>query len=323
MTPSTGSHSSPHLSAHPPDAKARDRRVVEAMETALAGKVNTSTTYVTRWRSFARWCDAMGLIPLPAAPDTVVRYLEAHADSGFSFATLRLTASVITKAHDLDGHRSPCKDERVKQALKRLQFRLGKPRAKVEALTRDTCFRISRWARDPRNRGRGQETPAQAERRGRCDVALAYALSEAGLSASEASELTWGDVRHWDDGSGRITVPGSLTGDWTQEAVVAVTGETMDALDAMRPSNAAGDGRVFDLSPSQIVRRVRAAAKAGGIDNWEAFNGGSGRAGLFIRLAENGAPDHVVERQGRRMQANGIVGRYTSGECAAEALPYL
>ena len=323
MTPRVGPESDPNGSAKPPEGKTRDERVVEVLEEALAGSTNTLITYVTRWRSFAGWCEATGLMPLPATPDTVVGYLEAHGGPGSSYATLRLAGSVITKVHELEGHRSPCKDRSVKKALKQIQFRLAKPRAEVGALTPDNCYRISRSAYDPRRLGRGWETEAHADRRGRVDVALAYVMSEAGLRVSEIAELTWGDVRHWGDGSGRVTVPGSLAGDWTQAAVVAVTGETMDALDAMRPSDAGSGVNVFGLSATQIRRRLRAAAKAGGVDNWEAFNGSSGRAGLFRRLAENGAPDGVVERQARRMQPNGIVGRYTSGECAAEAVPYL
>ena len=323
MTPSTESHNSPHRSADPPDVKTRDEDVTKALQEALAGSPNTLTTYLTRWSSFAGWCDGSGLISLPASPDTVVRYLEAHAGSRYGHETLRNTASVITKAHDVMGHPSPCKDQSVKDTLQQLRGRLAKPRAKVAALTRDICFRISRWAKDPRPRGCGKETPAYAERRGRVDIALTYAMSEGGLSALEASELTWGDVRRCDDGSGRITVPRSLSDGWSQAAIVAVTDETMDALDAMRPPDAGSDVRVFGICEAQIGRRSRAAAEAAWIDNWEAIKGRSGRAGLLLRLEENGAPDHVVERQARRMQPNGIVGRYTTDAGAAEALPYL
>ena len=142
--------------------------------------------YVTRWSSFASWCDAVGHNPLSVVPDTVVCYLEAHADSGsgFSFATLRHTASVITKVHELEGHPSPCKDRSVKEALQRLRFQLAQLRAKVGALTPDNCDWIRSYANDPRDRGRGQETEARAARRGRVDVALVYVLSESGLSAA-------------------------------------------------------------------------------------------------------------------------------------------
>ena len=325
MTPSNEPESAPLRPAILQKVGARDVHVVGALETALSGSVNTLRTYVARWLSFADWCHSVGLSPLPATPDTVVCYLEAHADrgSGSSLATLRHTASVITKVHELEGHPSPCKDRSVKESLKRLRFRLARPRVKVGALTPRNCDWISSFADLPRDRGRGQEREAHAARRGLVDVALAYVLSEAGLRAAEASELKWGDVQRWDDGSGRITVPGSQTGIWTEGAIVAITGKTMEALDAMRPSDAASDDRVFGLSASQIVRRVKAAAEVAWIENWKAFNGSSGRVGLVIRLAEKEAPERVVERQARRMQRNGIVGRYTSGECAAEALQYL
>ena len=306
-----------------PEASGRDRRVAEALGAALPDSVNTQHTYIARWLSFAGWCDSTGLNPLPAAPDTVVRYLATRGGEGSGLATLRLTASVITKVHEVRGHPSPCKDRSVKEALQQLRFQLAKPRAEVGALTSQHCDMIALYANDPRDRGRGQETPAHAAQRGRVDGALVYVLSEAGLCAAEASALTWGDVQRWDDGSGRITVPGSLAGAWTQAAIVAVTGKTMRALDDMRPSDATYNARVFGLSASQIVRRVKAAAQAAWIDNWRAFNGSSGRVGLALRLAEKRAPDHVVARQARKMQPNGIVGRYTSGEGASEAVRYL
>ena len=58
----------------------------------------------------------------------------------------------------------------------------------------------------PRLRGRGLETPAQAAERARFDLALVAVLSDGGLRRSEAAALIWGDVQRWDDGSGRITV---------------------------------------------------------------------------------------------------------------------
>ena len=323
MTPSIGPESPAHQPVTPPAAEARDERGAEVLKAALTGSVHTRNTYIARWRLFTDWCGSTGHIPLPASPDTVIHYLETLASSKTSFATLRLAVSVIAKAHELEGYRPPGKDRSVKDTLKGLQYQLAKPQAEVEALTPENCRRISSYANDPRDRGRGRETEARTAQRGAVDIALVHVLSEAGLSASEASQLTWGDVRRWDDGSGRITVPGSLTGVYTQEAIVAITGDTMAALDAIRPSDAASHVKVFGLSASQIVRRVKTAARAAWIENWAAFNGSSGRLGLVVRLAENKAPKHVVQRQARKMQRNGRVGRYTSGECAKEAVEYL
>ena len=41
------------------------------------------------------------------------------------------------------------------------------------------------------------------------------------------------------------------------------------------------------------------------------------------RTAQNGAPTHEIERQGRWKQGGGMVGRYTRGETAGSALRYL
>ena len=154
-------------------------------------------------------------------------------------------------------------------------------------------------------------------------MALVAALSDGGLRRSEASALTWGDVQHWDDGSGRITVLRSKTDVEAQGAVVAITPATMRALDSGRPMGVGSHEKVFGLSESQIARRVKVIAKAAGLSDWEFFSGHSGRVGMARRMAQNGAPTHEIERQGRWKQGGGMVGRYTRGESAGSALRYL
>ena len=150
-------------------------------------------------------------------------------------------------------------------------------------------------------------------------MALVAILSDAGLRRSEAAALTWGDVQRWDDGSGRITVVRSKTDAEAQGVVMAVTPAAMAALSAIRPASVASNVKVFGLSESQIARRVKAIAKAAGLTDWEYFSGHSGRVGM----AQNGAPTHEIERQGRWKQGGGMVGRYTRGESAGSALRYL
>jgi integrase len=93
--------------------------------------------------------------------------------------------------------------------------------------------------------------------------------------------------------------------------------------DVIRPACVAGREKVFGLSESQIARRVKAIAKAAGLADWEFFSGHSGRVGMARRMAQNGAPTHEIERQGRWKQGGGMVGRYTRGETAGSALRYL
>ena len=118
----------------------------------------------------------------------------------------------------------------------------------------------------------------------------------------------------WDDGSGPRHRGPSKTNAEAQGAVVAITPAAMRALDAMRPAGVGGEVRVFGLSESQIARRVKAIAKAAGLADWEFFSGHSGRVSMTRRMAQNGAPTHEIERQGRWKQGGGMVGRYTRGE---------
>ena len=140
---------------------------------------------------------------------------------------------------------------------------------------------------------------------------------------SEAAALTWGAVQRWDDSSGHITVTRSKT-DWRRPGTVAaITAVAMGALDAIRPVEVDGKQKVFGLSESQIARRVKVTVKAAGLVDWENFSGHSGRVGMARRMAQNGAPTHEIERQGRWKQGGGMVGRYICGESARSTLRYL
>ncbi len=304
-----------------PALAAADRGVADSLESVLSD--NTKRTYDTQWRIFDDWCAEVGLSALPADPLTVARYLAARAGSGASIATLRLAASAISKAHEWAKHETPCRDPGVRASLKGWGRRLSKSQRQSGALTADVLAVIRLTAVQPRKRGRGIETPEQAAERAKFDLALVAVLSDAGLRRSEASSLTWGDVQRWDDGSGRITVIRSKTDVEAQGAVVAITPAAMNALSAIRPAGVGGGEKVFGLSESQIARRVKAIAKAAGLADWEFFSGHSGRVGMARRMAQNGAPTHEIERQGRWKQGGGMVGRYTRGESAGSALRYL
>ena len=321
MTTAAGPQIVPRPPASLPALRAADQGVADALESVLSD--NTRRVYAAQWRIFDEWCGEMGLRSLPAEPFTVARYLAVRAGDGASMATMRLTTSAIAKAHEWAGHESPCKDRGVRASLKGWGRRLAKPQRQAGALTADVLAVIRLTAVQPRRRGRGMESPAQAAVRARFDLALVAVLSDGGLRRSEASSLTWGDVQRWDDGSGRITVIRSKTDVEAAGAVVAITPAAMKALSAIRPAGAGGEVKVFGLSESQIARRVKVIAKAAGLVDWEFFSGHSGRVGMARRMAQNGAPTHEIERQGRWKQGGGMVGRYTRGETAGSALRYL
>ena len=311
----------PRQPASLPALRAADQGVAAALESILSE--NTRRVYGAQWRIFTGWCGDVGLVSLPAEPLTVARYLAARAGSGASIATMRLATSAITKAHEWAKLESPCRDQGVRASLKGWGRRLSKPQRQAGALTADVLAVIRLTAVQPRKLGRGLETAEQAAARAKLDLALVAALSDAGLRRSEASSLTWGDVQRWDDGSGRITVIRSKTDVEAVGALVAITPAAMNALDAIRPVGAGREVKVFGLSESQISRRVKVIARAAGLADWEFFSGHSGRVGMARRMAQNSAPTHEIERQGRWKQGGGMVGRYTRGETAGSALRYL
>ena len=321
MTTAAGHQIVPHQPESLPALRAADQGVADALESVLSD--NTRRVYGTQWRLFTGWCGEVGLHSLPAEPLTVARYLAARAGSGASIATVRLATSAIAKAHEWAKLESPCRDPGVRASIKGWGRRLAKPQRQSGALTADVLAVIRLTAVQPRKRGRGFETAEQAAERAKFDLALVAALSDAGLRRSEAAALTWGDVQRWDDGSGRITVIRSKTDAEAQGAVVAITPAAMNALSDIRPVGAGGEVKVFGLSESQIARRVKAVARAAGLADWEFFSGHSGRVGMARRMAQNGAPTHEIERQGRWKQGGGMVGRYTRGESAGSALRYL
>ena len=304
-----------------PALRAADQGVADALESVLSD--NTNRVYGTQWRLFYEWCAEVGLVSLPAEPLTVARYLAARANAGASIATMRLATSAISKAHEWVKLESPCRDPGVRASLKGWGRRLSKPQRQSGALTADVLAVIRLTAVQPRKRGRGIKTPEQAAERAKFDLALVAVLSDGGLRRSEAAALTWGDIVRWDDGSGRTTVIRSKTDVEAQGAVVAITPAAMRALDDLRPAGVSGEMKVFGLSESQIARRVKVIAKAAGLTDWEFFSGHSGRVGMARRMAQNGAPTHEIERQGRWKQGGGMVGRYTRGESAGSALRYL
>ena len=324
-TPMTTAASDPQITPRPPAAapvlRAADQGVASALESVLSN--NTRRVYGAQWRVFTGWCEEVGLRSLPAGPLTVARYLAARANAGASIATMRLATSAISKAHEWAKSESPCRDPAVRASLKGWGRQLAKPQRQAGALTADVLAVIRLTAVQPRERGRDLETTEQAEERGRFDLAMVAALSDGGLRRSEAASLTWGDVQRWDDGSGRITVIRSKTDVEATGAVVAITPAAMQALDAIRPAGVGGEVKVFTLSESQIARRVKAIAKAAGLADWEFFSEHSGRVGMARRMAQNGAPTHEIERQGRCKQGGGMVGRYTRGKTSGSALRYL
>ena len=128
-----------------------------------------------------------------------------------------------------------------------------------------------------------RESNSGARARGLTDIAIVSVMSEAGLRRSEVAALRWRDITLREDGLGVITKPGRSGLD--SECLVGTA--CLADLEAIRPPYAGPDDLVIGLSPSQIGRRVRAAAQEAGLG--DGYTGQSCRIGRVHDLTENGA----------------------------------
>jgi len=95
----------------------------------------TLRAYAEDWADFQAWTIRRGLASLPAAPETVGRYLADLADQGRAVATLRRRTAAIARAHNARGLADPCRSAHVRQVLSGIARRLGVAQKKKDALT--------------------------------------------------------------------------------------------------------------------------------------------------------------------------------------------
>ena len=73
---------------------------------------NTRLSYLSDWKQFVTWCLSKGRVPLPATPETLCAYVDAHKERHRP-ATIarRLTALIAIHRsrdlHDPTEHRTP------------------------------------------------------------------------------------------------------------------------------------------------------------------------------------------------------------------------
>ena len=304
------------------------RRLQQELSDAVIASFpeNTRRAYRSAMRKFARWTEENDAPSLPADPETVAAYLYHLHREGKSKSAAATARSAIAKAHELAGipeADNPAKSAHAAQAMRLISRQSPPPKQSAALLPQDIEL-IIQTAPIPRKWKNGgaihQEGRRQAENRARLDIALCLTLRDAGLRRSEAAELLWSDVSAWPDGTGRISVRRSKTNRTGPPETVAVTGQTMKALWAIRPETPGPDEKVFKLSDHQIARRVAQAAKHAGLG--EGYTGHSGRIGLARTMTQNGAPVNATMKQGRWKSAQ-TVALYTRGEEAGTALRWL
>ena len=280
-------------------------------EAALAP--STRRGYSKAWAAWKRFASNHGSPALPADSDAVSLYLSAvGADA--APATVAMHAAAITACHRDAGLASPCRSPDVRRVILGHKRRHGAAQTQARALDAQAAATLIAAAPRPRvGRGGRLETLAIAERRAAVDVALVSVMRDAMLRRSEAAALRWSDVDREPDGSGRLTVRRSKTDQAGEGSVLYLAPATMATLARLPNAWALPLVRVFPLSPSQLCRRIAAAAKAAGLG--DGFSGHSPRIGMACDLARAGTGLVDLMTAGR-WESPRMPARYTRNEMA-------
>ena len=296
--------------------------MADARTEALRWAPETRGAYVAGWNEFTRWCLDNGCAGLPPSTEAITGYLEHLIENeGRAVSTARARLAAIAAAHRLGGYPDSGKRQRVKATVKRRAREYGKPRRQARGLTAEALAAVkatSRIQRVHQGKLRRRETAAEALTRALVDLALLQVMRDALLRRSEAAALTWGNIEVHTDGSGRITVTWSKTGQGGQGgqgAVVPLGAAAVQALLAIRPTQAVIDASasVFNLSSSQIGRRIKRATEIAGLG--DGYTGHIPRVGMAQNLSAAGAGLPALMTAGRRDSPQ-MPAKYTEAQAA-------
>jgi integrase len=211
------------------------------------------------WSDFARWCAARGETAMPAAPSSVVEYIQKLAASHDGASVPRRVAA-IRDWHRASGLSAPTEDERVRIALTRAQWH--QRRAPGHTVPLGATELASLLASIPLS---------MVGMRDRALLLVGYA---AALRPSELVSLDVSDLTVVDDGlamslmRGRIVIPFGVDPDLCPVLAwqdwVAAAGLT--AGPAFRSIDRDGRLGLTRLGEKAITRMVQRAAERAGLD---------------------------------------------------------
>ena len=157
---------------------------------------STLRGYRNDYGQFATFCKERGESPLPAAPATVVEFLEFRAEM-VKLSTVEHGFTSISALHRLSGLDDPTKSPLVQICLRKLRRKLVRAQAQA--------FGITAGLRD------AMIASCSAGPVGRRDAALIHLAYDSMCRASELLALTWQDFTISADGRGSVIIRRSKT----------------------------------------------------------------------------------------------------------------
>lgn len=256
---------------------------------------------------FVAWCNARGRRDLPAAPETISRFVDDMAASRAP-ATVRRYVTSIGVAHRVIGYPTRINDPLVKLALQRMHRRQGRRQAQAGALTWPLRQRLLEAAGD-----------RLIDDRNRALVAVAY---DAMMRRSELVSCKLGDLVEEARGAGTMLVRRSKTDVEGCGDTVYLAPDTMRLVATWVNRSRLVEGRLFRsvrrcgqigerLHPSQIPRIFKDMAIKAGIapEIAEQFSGHSARVGAAQDMIAAGIELPAIMQAGR-WKTTAMVSRY-------------
>lgn len=259
---------------------------------------NTLIAYAADWKHFTAWCVEHGRRELPAAPETIICYLVALAETA-TVATLDRRLSSISFYHTQGRYALPTKDPEVLRTMRGIRRAKGvAPAVKtpiLPALLGRMIAVLPDTLRGRRDRAVLLVGFAGAFRRGEL-VALTIAdveFVDAGLVVtlrrSKTDQEGAGRRVGIPTGQHAATCPVAALRAWLTHAAIT-KGPLFRVIDRY---DRAGTHAMSTLSVARVVKHAVAAV---GLDATQ-FSGHSLRAGLVTAAAVTGVEERIIMRQ--------------------------
>lgn len=253
---------------------------------------NTRRAYLADLNHFLAWGGT-----LPAEADLVTAYLAAHAGQ-LRIATLTRRLAALSKTHEANDWRNPCRAEKVRVVMRGIKRKHGRPQKQAKALTRDDLFLVLE-----RMGGRVRDIRDQALLL--LGFAGAFRRSElVGICVEHIERVPQGIVitlprsKTDQDGQGRQVAipfgrtrhcPVTLLDHWIEKASIAHG-------PLFRPVNRGDFVGTDALSAEAVSTILRERMEAAGF-NSDGYSGHSLRAGFATSAAQVGVQAHKIRAQ--------------------------
>ena len=261
---------------------------MELVRDTLSHNIAESTVeaYERCWRMFTNWCDKKDRIPEPA---NLAVYLN---EAAVSESTLRNTLKAACRELNIPkGDIRDTLSNVISNRQKHQELPLGK--GKAQGLTQGDFDKIVECGKiDP------------------VSVALIATMRDGLLRSAEVVEITWADITHQGDGSGRLFIQRSKTDQMGRGAEVYLSRPTMARLAEIRPPGTYGTQKVFPFGTRTVRKRLETAGKRAGLPGQ--YSGHSCRVGMAQDLAAGGASTTLIQDAGRWKDAS-MPARYARG----------